>query len=353
MKFTRLIAAGFVVGLALIVAVPMVAQALTGGTTNIISLLRVFADSDLTTPSVATGAGDLYVEDAIEADGALNIGGASTLTGAVTMSAAATVGTTLGVTGDLTCSGGAGALTFDDSASSIVIPDGDSTALLIGSTGQLGLITFDTTDSAEEVNIVGTTSANAFRVDVGLARFDEAVTFAAGAGALTFTNTAASAIFTDNDTSAWDMGSTGLTNALRYSSADNAEAFTFAAGVNQGTTTISGVTTLDASDCGKTHFVDAAADDDLITLPATIAGCELRFVYVGADDSCLIELSPNANDGIHGLCTLAASIVEFSGTDDADVKLTKATSGTGDSMTLIGDGSVGWYVTACNGIWAN
>jgi hypothetical protein len=35
------------------------------------------------------------------------------------------------------------------------------------------------------------------------------------------------------------------------------------------------------------------------------------------------------------------------------VGFTKATINTGDTMTMIGDGGEGWYVTACAGIAAN
>lgn len=133
------------------------------------------------------------------------------------------MGTTTQV-GDLSCQGAAGALTFTDTASSIVVPDNDTTALLIGSTGQLNLITIDSGDDTETVLIIGTTTVTAFHVDVGLALFDEAATFGAGAGAVTFSNTAASVLVGDNDASALDVGSTGATSLLRIDSTDTAEA---------------------------------------------------------------------------------------------------------------------------------
>jgi len=156
----------------LVVIIPLSVMAYVGGTSNVISLLRIFADSDFTTPSVATAAGELYVEGDLESDGNLNVAGTSTLTGATTQ------------TGDLTCAGGAGALTFSGSASSVVVDDNDTTALLIGSTDQLNLITIDTGNDAETVVITGTTATDAFHVDVGEAIFDEGVDIAIPALAL-------------------------------------------------------------------------------------------------------------------------------------------------------------------------
>jgi len=179
------------------------------------------------------------------------------------------------------------------------------------------------------------------------------LTLGGGAGALTFTDTASSVVTPDADSSALDIGSAGLTTALRYDSTDNAENFTFAAGAKFGTTAVVAAVTLDASDCGKTHMVAAAADGDDITLPATIAGCELTFMYVGADDGCDLDLVVNASDAIHGSCTVAAAVTEYNGTDDNDLRLSKATSNTGDTISLIGDGGEGWYIKSCTGIWVN
>src|SRR3990167_5857759 len=78
-------------------------------------------------------------------------------------------------TGDVTIGGGAGAITASDSATSFVLPDNDTTALLIGSTDQLNLLTFDTGDDTETVIVTGTTAVDALHVDIGEALFDEAV----------------------------------------------------------------------------------------------------------------------------------------------------------------------------------
>ncbi len=276
-------------------------------------------------------------------------------TNTVTLSSSTGVATWLSAI-DFSLSGGAGALTLTDSASSMVIPNNDATALVVGGSGLTNLLTFDTTTSAQKVMVTGTTTATALHVDVGLALFDEAATFGGAAGAITLTNSSASALTIDNDTTALDIGSAGLTNALRYSSADDLETFTFNAGVGHAAVEITGITTLDASDCGKPIFVTAAADGDLITLPALTAvpaGCKYTFHYVGADGGALIDITPNASDGIEGGCTLAASVVTFSGTDDADIGLTKATILTGDTLTLTSGNADDWYASAIQGICAN
>ena len=255
------------------------------------------------------------------------------------------------VSGDATLQGGAGALTFSDSASSVVLPDNDTTALLIGSTDQLGLLTIDTGDATETVIVNGTTTVEAFKVAVGTSTFTEDATFAGGAGAVNLTDSASSVVLIDNDTTALDIGSTGLTNALRISTGDGVEAVTFNAGAIHATVAVTDAVTLDASDCGKTMLVTAGIDTKSITLPAVIDGCELTFVYVGADDGALVDISPNAADGIFGTCTLAASVVTFSGTNDADIGLTKTGGNKGDMIKLVG--GTDWYAVSCAGIWAN
>lgn len=258
----------------------------------------------------------------------------------------------LTLTGDLTLSGGgAGALTFTDSAASIVVGDNDTTALDIGSSGNTSLLRLSTGTNAGKLSISGYAGATALAVPVGTVSFTEDLTLAGGAGALTLSDSASSVVLPDNDTSALDIGSTGLLDGVRISTGDNVEAWTFKAGVIKTTKAVTGAVTLDASDCGKTMLVTAGIDTNSITLPAVIDGCELTFVYVGADDGALLDISPNASDGIFGTCTLASSIVTFSGTDDADIGLTKSGGNKGDMIKLVG--GTDWYVVACSGIWAN
>ena len=117
------------------------------------------------TVSVSTANGELYVEGDIEADANLNVAGTSTVTGTSTF------------TGDVTLSGGAGALNFGNDGS-IVVEDNNAAAFLVGSTGQLNLLTLDTADDTETVVVTGTTATDAFSVATGEATFAERVDFA-------------------------------------------------------------------------------------------------------------------------------------------------------------------------------
>lgn len=148
-----------------------------------------------------------------------------------------------------------------------------------------------------------------------------------------------------------DVGGTAtVAGAVTLSGALSVDSLTTSA------TSITDTTTLTAADCGTQLFVTAGIDTKSITLPALAtvgSGCRYEFFYVGADGGALVDISPNASDGIEGTCTLAASIVTFSGTDDADIGLTKATGIQGDSITLVSGDASDWYVQACSGIWAN
>lgn len=160
-----------------------------------------------------------------------------------------------------------------------------------------------------------------------------------------------------NNTMTWVENSEDLTlafgtNLLTFDTT-TAATLLFEPGVRFSSITITGALTLDTDDCGKTLYVTAGIDTATITLPATVDGCEYRVVYTGADGGALLDISPAAADAIHGSCTLAASVLEFNGTDDNDVGLTKTTANTSDTITLLGDGSAGWYTQSCTGIWAN
>jgi hypothetical protein len=106
---------------------------------------------------------DLTVGDDAGITDALTVSGATALNGGLTMdtdkfTVANTSGNTLvagtfDADGDATFSGGAGAVTFDDSASSIVVPDNDGTALDIGASGATAMMRFKTTNSAESVEL--------------------------------------------------------------------------------------------------------------------------------------------------------------------------------------------------------
>lgn len=118
-----------------------------------------------------------------------------------------------------------------------------------------------------------------------------------------------------------------------------------------GVEAITASKTLVATDSGKTFLI--GTDALVITLPSTAAGLKYTFINSGADGNNIITISPAAADAIHGTITLAASVVELSGTDDKDLINTKASATTGNSVTIVGDGSVGWYVVGSTGIWAS
>jgi hypothetical protein len=124
---------------------------------------------------------------------------------------------------DLTLSGGAAALTFDAASSAVIVPDNSATGLILGSSGLANLLTLDTRTGVQQVMVTGTTTQVALNVATGLANFAELVGIDGAAGALTFTNTAASIVLKDADASALDIGSAGRTDLMRFITTDNAE----------------------------------------------------------------------------------------------------------------------------------
>jgi hypothetical protein len=104
------------------------------------------------------------------------------------------------------------------------------------------------------------------------------------------------------------------------------------------------------TDNGKNFY--SATDNMVFTLPSATAGLEYSFTNTGADGAAKISISPAAADAIHGTITLAASVVELSGTDNKDLINTKATATTGNTVTIFSDGT-DWYVKSSTGIWAS
>ncbi len=117
-----------------------------------------------------------------------------------------------------------------------------------------------------------------------------------------------------------------------------------------GAETLTASKTLTAKDNGKTFFI--GTDGLIFTLPPTIKNYDVTFVIIGDDGNNDITISPDADDGIAGTITLAASIVQMAGTADTDVINTKGTALKGDTIKLIGDGDNGWAITT-TGIWAS
>lgn len=130
--------------------------------------------------------------------------------------------------------------------------------------------------------------------------------------------------------------------------------------------TITASTTLSSGQSGCIFLV--ATDALTITLPAVgslglgasadaaPAGTKYTFINAGADGNNIITISPAAADGINGTITLAASVVELSGTVNKDLINTKSTATTGNSVTIVSTGTTGttaWMVTSSTGIWAS
>ena len=121
---------------------------------------------------------------------------------------------------------------------------------------------------------------------------------------------------------------------------------------------VTGADSLVVADCGRWTSVTVGIDTNQIVLPDVTgvpAGCTFRIQYTGASAGALLDISPldSTADGIYGSCDSGAAIVTFSGTDDADIGLVKATSIKGDWIDLVSDGVNGFYVHGCMGVWAN
>lgn len=121
-------------------------------------------------------------------------------------------------------------------------------------------------------------------------------------------------------------------------------------------TEITATTTLTKDYDGQ--ILAVGTDALVITLPAVgadtaPAGTTLTFLNIGADGNNLITLSPNASDAIFGTIANAAADSVASGVDDKDFVNTKATANKGDRVTLVSDGSTGWFILGGVGIWAS
>lgn len=105
-------------------------------------------------------------------------------------------------------------------------------------------------------------------------------------------------------------------------------------------------------------WITTATDNAVITLPDAAAGNdgkEVTITCTAANGAAKVSVSPHSSDGIFGGVNGAAggTLVTFSGTVDKDAILTKATALKGDYISLISDGSTGWYVIGGQGVWAS
>jgi hypothetical protein len=92
------------------------------------------------------------------------------------------------------------------------------------------------------------------------------------------------------------------------------------------------------TDSGKTFIATAA--DVVFTLPSTASGLQYTFVCAAVSASTGLSVSPAAADNIN------------EGTDDKDLINSGATDVLGDSVTVVADGTLGWYTTSKIGTWA-
>jgi len=117
--------------------------------------------------------------------------------------------------------------------------------------------------------------------------------------------------------------------------------------------TLADGTTLTAAQSGGTIL--QSTNGATLTLPATVAGLEYTFIFIGTAGHTF-NISPNANDKIGGSIVDVAdgNIVTASnsgaGTDNKDLQLDSG-SQVGDRVTLVADGSLGWFIKDGVGSW--
>lgn len=104
------------------------------------------------------------------------------------------------------------------------------------------------------------------------------------------------------------------------------------------------------------YVQNVIADGITVTLPATTAAASFTVRNGGAlvnasgpagarsGKSVLVTIAPNSADQIAGN--------NFTATDNKAALNTKATSGIGDELQLVGDGTNGWIIRNIKGIWA-
>lgn len=94
---------------------------------------------------------------------------------------------------------------------------------------------------------------------------------------------------------------------------------------------------------GAVILVTAA--DQTLTLPATVEGLEYTIILAaaGLSTGAGLAISPAAADQIIGN--------GFTPADNKDAILAGSGDRAGDTITLVGDGVAGWYITAVTGTW--
>lgn len=107
--------------------------------------------------------------------------------------------------------------------------------------------------------------------------------------------------------------------------------------------TITAEATLDASESGLIVFLGAA--DLTVNLPATEAGVTFTFVMptAGLSAAAGAVINPVSDDLITG--------GGLTGVVDKDLLLTGGNDALGDTVTIVGDGVDGWFITSIVGTW--
>ena len=100
--------------------------------------------------------------------------------------------------------------------------------------------------------------------------------------------------------------------------------------------------TVSAADSGATFLVDAV--DVKATLPSTAAGLKYTFIVHTISATTGLQLDPAAADAIMGN--------GLTSVDHKDLVNTAAPDAEGDTVTIIGDGVDGWWITDIVGTWA-
>lgn len=100
--------------------------------------------------------------------------------------------------------------------------------------------------------------------------------------------------------------------------------------------------TVDASESGAVYLIKAA--DVKATLPSTAAGLTFTFIVHTPSTTTGFQVDPAAADAIHGGGQAS--------TDNKDLINTAATDAEGDTVTIVGDGVDGWWITSIVGTWA-
>ncbi len=285
------------------------------------------------------------------------------------------------ITGDLTLQGGAGALTFSGSTSSVLMDDNDASALDMGATGATSILRFDTTNNSEALHVdgymyIGLDTTNRLYIDTDS---DEGFVTLVGSGndsLLVSAGVLAEMYFYEASHATYPNGinlksaHARFTGGSSLTDGDSAVVTVFGKlhGAMHEVNALAGaVGTVDSVDDCR-DIILAATDNTVVSLPeispateppSTFDGCEVTVINAGADGAALVSVSPNGTDTIVGSCVGvtgagAATVVEFSGGAGKDALNTKATANNGDYIKLVSYATSDiWFVTGCVGEWAS